>query len=143
MQTSVGQFRQKILQGTLFTGFGWGALAYSQGRDLWFLQWAAVGGAPVIAVFLRMEVSRGYGRGIVKPPWWLFVLAHTTPIMVASSNPPNNNAIQVFFMLFILLSFSNIVSQFSSIETILSFQHLILGALSLGLHKRGDSCLPH
>ncbi|MBI4556781.1 MAG: apolipoprotein N-acyltransferase [Candidatus Hydrogenedentes bacterium] len=40
------------LQGTLFSGFGWGSLAYSQGRDLPLLQWASVGGAPLIAAIV-------------------------------------------------------------------------------------------
>lgn len=40
------------LQGTLFGGFGWGSLAYSQGPDLPFLQWAAIGGAPLVSLVL-------------------------------------------------------------------------------------------
>ena len=37
------------LQATLFTGFGWSSLAYSQGPDLPLLQWAAIGGAPLVS----------------------------------------------------------------------------------------------
>ncbi|MFP4172196.1 MAG: apolipoprotein N-acyltransferase, partial [Candidatus Hydrogenedentota bacterium] len=37
------------LQATLFTGFGWSALAHSQGPNLAVLQWAAVGGGLFIA----------------------------------------------------------------------------------------------
>lgn len=37
------------LQATLFTGFGWSALAHSQGPNLAVLQWAALGGGTLIA----------------------------------------------------------------------------------------------
>jgi len=40
------------LQTKLLTGFGWGSLAYSQGKDLPLLQWAAVGGGPLISGML-------------------------------------------------------------------------------------------
>lgn len=40
------------LQGRLFTGFGGGALAYSQGLDLPLLQWVAVGGVPLLSAIL-------------------------------------------------------------------------------------------
>ena len=33
----------------LFSGFGWGAVAYSQGGDLPVAQWAALGGAPLVS----------------------------------------------------------------------------------------------
>lgn len=39
-------------QATLFTGFGWSALGYSQGPDLPLLQWAAVGGVSLISFVL-------------------------------------------------------------------------------------------
>lgn len=39
----------EFLQAHLFSGFGWGAVAYSQGGDLPVLQLAAVGGAPLIS----------------------------------------------------------------------------------------------
>jgi apolipoprotein N-acyltransferase len=42
------------LQAHLFTGFGWGALAYSQGPDLPFLQWAAVGGTALVGLILAL-----------------------------------------------------------------------------------------
>jgi len=38
----------EALQSRLFTGFGWGALAYSQGRDMAFLQLASLGGCALI-----------------------------------------------------------------------------------------------
>ena len=39
----------EVADSYLFTGFGWGAVAYSQGRDLALAQWAAVGGAPLVS----------------------------------------------------------------------------------------------
>lgn len=42
----------EALQARLFTGFGWGSLAHSQGEDLALLQWAAVGGAPLVSGIL-------------------------------------------------------------------------------------------
>ncbi len=60
----------EALQARLFTGFGWGALAYSQGANLPILQWAAVGGAPLVAGFIvavngllaQALLSRGRAR---------------------------------------------------------------------------------
>ncbi len=40
------------LQSFAFTGFGWGALAYSQGKDLPLLQWVALGGTPLLSGIL-------------------------------------------------------------------------------------------
>ena len=40
------------LQATLFTGFGWGSIAYSQGPDLPLLQWTAFGGAPFVSAII-------------------------------------------------------------------------------------------
>ncbi|MCP4644281.1 MAG: apolipoprotein N-acyltransferase [bacterium] len=42
----------EYLQATVFSGFGWGSLAYSQGKDLPFLQWVAIGGAPLVSGIL-------------------------------------------------------------------------------------------
>ena len=42
----------EIAQAHLFSGFGWSALAYSQGPDLPFLQLAALGGAPLLTFIL-------------------------------------------------------------------------------------------
>ena len=39
----------EFVQGILFTGFAWGSLAYSQGPNLWLLQWAAVGGGFLVS----------------------------------------------------------------------------------------------
>ncbi|MBX7257587.1 MAG: apolipoprotein N-acyltransferase [Candidatus Hydrogenedentes bacterium] len=39
-------------QSFLFTGFGWGALGYSQGPDLALAQWAAIGGVPLLSGLL-------------------------------------------------------------------------------------------
>lgn len=57
-------------QATLFTGFGWSALAYSQGSDLLVLQWASLGGTGLLATLivavnaLLAEVLRGPRRSV-------------------------------------------------------------------------------
>ncbi|MDK1021477.1 MAG: apolipoprotein N-acyltransferase [Candidatus Hydrogenedentes bacterium] len=40
------------LQGTVFTGLGWSTLVYSQGTDLALIQWAAIGSAPFVSLFI-------------------------------------------------------------------------------------------
>ncbi|MCC6491052.1 MAG: apolipoprotein N-acyltransferase [Candidatus Hydrogenedentes bacterium] len=42
----------EFLQATAFTGFGWGALGYSQGKDLYLIQWAALGGVSLVSGIL-------------------------------------------------------------------------------------------
>ncbi len=42
----------EFVQARIFSGFGWGSLAYSQGKDLALLQWAAIGGAPLVSTIL-------------------------------------------------------------------------------------------
>ncbi len=49
---SVLWFAMEALQARLFTGFGWAALGYSQGPDLWLVQWAAIGGVSFVSVIL-------------------------------------------------------------------------------------------
>lgn len=39
------------LQSVMFTGFGWSSLGYSQGRDFYLAQWAAVAGVQFISFF--------------------------------------------------------------------------------------------
>ena len=39
----------ETLQASLFSGFGWGALGYAQGKDLPLLQWAAIGGVSLVS----------------------------------------------------------------------------------------------
>lgn len=39
----------EFLHAHLFTGFGWGAVAYSQGPSLPLAQWAAAGGVPLVS----------------------------------------------------------------------------------------------
>jgi apolipoprotein N-acyltransferase len=60
----------EFLQSRLLSGFGWGAIAYSQGGNLPILQWASIGGAPLVSAILvlfnalvafslpRMPISR-------------------------------------------------------------------------------------
>lgn len=42
----------EYLQSFAFTGFGWSAIAYSQAHDLWFAQWAAIGGVPLVSAIV-------------------------------------------------------------------------------------------
>ena len=42
----------EYLQSFLFTGFGWGGIGYSQGKDLPLLQWVALGGVPLLSTIL-------------------------------------------------------------------------------------------
>ncbi len=43
------------VQSFAFTGFGWGALGYSQGKDLPLLQWAALGGVSLVSLLLILS----------------------------------------------------------------------------------------
>lgn len=45
-------YAMEYLQSFLFTGFGWSALGYSQGGDLWFAQLAAVGGVSFLSFLM-------------------------------------------------------------------------------------------
>jgi apolipoprotein N-acyltransferase len=57
----------EFLQAHLFSGFGWGAVAYSQGTDLPLLQCAAIGGAglvsAVVVLFNALMVSAIVEKG--------------------------------------------------------------------------------
>ncbi len=55
------------LQARLFTGFGWGALAYSQANDLPLLQLASVGGTGLIA-FVVVLVNALVAAAVVEFP---------------------------------------------------------------------------
>jgi len=52
LSLSVLWMAMEYAQGRLFTGFGWSSLGYSQGKDLAFLQLAAVGGTSLLAGIL-------------------------------------------------------------------------------------------
>ncbi len=41
-------------QSTAFTGLGWSSLAYSQGPDLWLLQWAALGTGLAVSLLIAL-----------------------------------------------------------------------------------------
>ncbi len=45
-------FAMEAIQARAFTGFGWGALGYSQGPDLWLAQWAAIGGVSLVSAII-------------------------------------------------------------------------------------------
>ncbi len=81
-------------QSTLFTGFGWSSLAYSQGPDLWFLQLASIGTGlflsfllalanalltesfasrrplPILAAVVVCAAAHGSGFLLLKPTIW-------------------------------------------------------------------------
>lgn len=59
---------------TLFTGFGWSALGYSQGPDLPLLQWAAIGGVSLIS-FLLVLVNANIALAIRERRWRLARIA--------------------------------------------------------------------
>ena len=44
----------ELIHARLFTGLGWTAIAYSQGKNLGFLQWAAVGGVGLIGFCIAL-----------------------------------------------------------------------------------------
>ena len=62
-------------QARLFTGFGWAAIGYSQGPDLWIAQWASVGGVILVSALLAASNAlacdcvgdgwRGWKTGLV------------------------------------------------------------------------------
>jgi apolipoprotein N-acyltransferase len=54
------------LQGVLFTGFGWGALAYSQGPNLLAAQAAAYGGTGMVSAAI-IAVSAYLALGVAEP----------------------------------------------------------------------------
>lgn len=47
----------EALQARLFTGFGWTALGYTQGGNLWVLQWASLGGVALLSFILVLVNS--------------------------------------------------------------------------------------
>jgi apolipoprotein N-acyltransferase len=53
----------ELLQARMFTGFGWSALGYAQGGNLWVAQWAAVGGVTLIS-FLLVGVNALLALGL-------------------------------------------------------------------------------
>lgn len=44
----------EFLESRLFTGFGWSALGYSQGPNLWLLQLAAIGGVSLVSFVMAL-----------------------------------------------------------------------------------------
>ncbi|MBN2311461.1 MAG: apolipoprotein N-acyltransferase, partial [Candidatus Hydrogenedentes bacterium] len=74
----------ELVQGWAFSGFGWSALAYSQGGDLAVIQWAAVGGAPLVSALLagfnalaaQIAVEKGHRIRCIVVAVVLLVVAH-------------------------------------------------------------------
>lgn len=70
------------LQGTLFGGFGWGALGYSQGPDLAFAQWAAIGGVTLVSAVLA-GVNAAFAQAFVQPAKRLVPVAAAVATILA------------------------------------------------------------
>ena len=73
----------EFLQARLFTGFGWGAIAYGVAADRWLLQWAAVGGEGLIA-FIVVWFNVLLARTITEPRHRWLRLATALVVLVAS-----------------------------------------------------------
>lgn len=80
-------------QSWAFTGFGWGAIAYSQASDLWLAQWAAIGGTPLVSAIvigfgtllanLRCEKNSRIARCVIA--FGLVIGAHIVGAMMMGS----------------------------------------------------------
>jgi len=71
------------MQATLFSGFGWSALAYSQGPDLAFAQWAAVGGTGLIALALAYA-NAALGLAAARPEYRWLRLAGAAAVLIGA-----------------------------------------------------------
>ncbi len=69
----------ELLQARLFTGFGWAALGYTQGANLWTAQWAAVGGVSLLSFFIVL-VNGALAQGVYEKERRLLYL--TTAILI-------------------------------------------------------------
>lgn len=68
----------EVIQGRLFSGFGWSALGYSQGKDLYFAQWAAIGGVYLLSFVVVLT------NGLFAAAWWLRGRARLTALALAA-----------------------------------------------------------
>ena len=64
----------ELVQGRLLSGFGWGAIGYSQGKDLLILQLASLGNVVIISAivvlvneYIAFSIPRLVGRNVDKP----------------------------------------------------------------------------
>lgn len=63
----------EYLQARLFTGFGWGAIGYTQGRDFYVLQWASIGGVSLVSFLLALAnalISESLGGRGARRFWY-------------------------------------------------------------------------
>lgn len=71
------------LQARLFTGFGWAALGYSQGPDLWFAQIACLGGVILVSGLL-VSVNALLAQAVSAPGRrWRGVASAAATVLVA------------------------------------------------------------
>lgn len=73
----------EFIQGRLFTGFGWSAIGYSQGPDLWFLQNAALGGVTLLSGLVVL-VNALLAESLARARLWPIRLAAATLIFLAA-----------------------------------------------------------
>ncbi len=71
----------EFFEARLFTGFGWSALGYSQGPNLWLLQLAAVGGVSLISFILAL-VNALLALAAQEGPWRYRRLAAAAAVVV-------------------------------------------------------------
>lgn len=73
----------ELLHARMFTGFGWAALGYTQGGNLWTAQWAAVGGVGFIS-FLIVAVNGLLALGIREKARRLWRFSGAASIILAA-----------------------------------------------------------
>lgn len=71
------------LEGTLFTGFGAGSIAYSQGNDLPLLQWSAIGGASLVSAIV-VYVNATLALALATPSRRILNLAVAVAVIAAA-----------------------------------------------------------
>ncbi|MFP4499706.1 MAG: apolipoprotein N-acyltransferase [Candidatus Hydrogenedentota bacterium] len=72
----------ELAMARLFSGFGWSALAYSQGPNLLLVQWAAIGGVALVG-FLIALISGLVALGIRERHWRWYRLAAAVVLLAA------------------------------------------------------------
>jgi len=73
----------EFLEARLFTGFGWSALAHSQGPNLWLLQLAAVGGVGLVS-FVVALVNGLLALAAAERPWRYPRLAAAAAVVIVA-----------------------------------------------------------
>ena len=74
----------EFVQAHLFTGFGWGALGYSQGNDLALVQWAALGGVSCVSAILVLVNALVALAIAERGPWRLVRVLAAVVVLIIS-----------------------------------------------------------